>query len=214
MRWIVVPSLLLAVASCKPAMPPLSDVERTTVEIERVGCLGDCPVYKLRIDSDGVAIFSAPDFTGRHPLRSASGDLVIPQELSAQDRRALFARVNSKAFAELQPEYSASVSDGPTTTITVRTPSGVRRVSQYAVACLRDSKKPGAVPSTSIDKRARFVPDVFCETVDLIETASCAGYWSAETRPPQNPNDPRLSPPPRCRLPSFGRAPNAGASRP
>ncbi|ALN80617.1 DUF6438 domain-containing protein [Lysobacter antibioticus] len=214
MRWIVLPSLLLAVAACKPARPPVSGIDRTTVEIERSGCLDSCPTYKLRINSDGVAIFSARDFTGRHPLRSASGDLAIPYELSAQDRRALFARVNSKAFAELQPEYSAGVSDGPTTTITVSTPSGERRVVQNAVACLRDRKKPGALSSTSIDKRARFVPDVFCETVDLIETASCAGYWSAETRPPQDPNDPRLSPPPRCRLPSFGRAPNAGASPP
>ncbi|MGO1000327.1 DUF6438 domain-containing protein [Lysobacter sp. CA196] len=212
MRWIVLP--LLAVVACTPARPPASDIDRTTVEIERSGCLGGCPVYKLRIGSDGVAIFSARDFTGRHPLRNADGDLVIPHEVADKDRRALFERVNSKAFAELLPDYSANVSDGPTTTITVSTPSGVRRVTQYAVACLRDSKKPRALSSTSIDPRARFVPDVFCETVALIETASCAGYWSAQTRPPLDPNDPRLSPPERCRLPSFGRGANAGSVQP
>jgi len=214
MRWIVLPLLMLAVAACKPARPPASDIDRTTVEIERSGCLDSCPVYKLRINSDGVAIFSARDFTGRHPLRNAGGDLVIPHEIADKDRRALFQRVNSKAFAELLPDYSSGVSDGPTTTITVNTPSGERRVTQSAVACLRDSKKPGALSSTSIAPQARFVPDVFCETVALIETASCAGYWSAQARPPQDPNDPRLSPPERCRLPSFGAAANAGAVQP
>lgn len=214
MRWIVLPLTLLAVAACKPARPPSSDIDRTTVVIERGGCRDSCPSYKLRIGSDGVAIFSARDFTDRHPLRNADGDLVIPHEIADKDRRALFERVNSKAFAALLPEYSAGASDGPTTTITVATPAGKRRVVQNAVACLRDSKKPGALSSTSIDPQARFVPDVFCETVALIETASCAGYWSAHTRPPLDPNDPRLSPPDRCRLPSFGKAANAGSVQP
>ena len=213
MRWTASPFALLALSALCACQPPsrggASAVEDTTVEVERSGGAEDSPVYRLRIDGNGIAMFSAPDSSGRHPLRHSSGDVMAMHQLDEAQHVALVGLVNSSAFAELAPSYEASAKNGATTTITVSTRAGKRRVRQYAVACLRDSQRPGALRSNAIGQDAGYVPDVFCEAVDLIENASCAGYWSAQTRPPSDPADPRLSPPERCRLPT--RATGGGA---
>lgn len=208
MRAIAAPLVLLALSAlcaCRPASRDgASAVEDTVIEVEREGCLGDCPVYRLRIDGNGIAFFSAHDFTGRHPLRQSTGDVVAVHQLDEAQHVALVGLLHSQAYAALAPRYEAAVSDGPRTTIAVSTPAGVRRVTQYAVACLRDSREPHALRAKTPHAGSRFVPDVFCEAVELIENASCAGYWSAQTRPPADRNDPRLAPPQRCRLPLRG----------
>ncbi|MEI2455460.1 hypothetical protein [Lysobacter firmicutimachus] len=196
---------LSALCACQPASRGGGNaVEDTTIEVERSGGGADSPVYRLRIDGNGIAMFSAPDASGRHPLRHSNGEVMAMHPLDEAQHVALVGLLNSQAFAALAPRYEAGSKNGAVTTITVAGRAGKRRVTQYAVACLRDSKRPGAVPSNAVGPGSGFVPDVFCEAVDLIENASCAGYWSAQTRPPREPSDPRLSPPERCRLPTQG----------
>ena len=206
MRAISAPLALLTLSllcACQPASRGgASAVEDTVVEVERNGGGDGSPVYRLRIDGNGIALFGARDFTGRHPLRQSTGEVAAVHQLDEAQHAALVGLLHSQAYAALAPRYEAAVSDGPRTTIAVSTPAGVRRVTRYAVACLRDSREPQALPATAVHAGSRFVPDVFCEAVDLIESASCAGYWSAQTRPPADRDDPRLSPPPRCRLPT------------
>ena len=200
MRATLVP-LLLGLCACQPTEPVEPEFrDDTHVVLKRSGCLGPCPAYEVHIGPGGNLVFVGHDFTGKHPSRNEEGDVVRAYGLAYPHRRAMFDLIFSKAYADLEPVYTAGVSDGPVTVITLTDRHGTRSVTQNTAACLRDRNRPGSLPAISPKwKQARWVPDVFCETVELIETSSCAGYWSAETRPPADPADPRLSPPERCR---------------
>jgi hypothetical protein len=202
MRATVAASLLLALCACGPREhvdPEIAD--DTHLVLKRGGCMVECPTYELHIGPGGNAIFSGHDFTGAHPLRNDDGDVVLTYNLAYPHRRALFDLIGSKAFAALEPVYSAGVSDGPVTELIISGRHDTRSIKLDGASCARDRHRPGALQTfATSSKPARWVPDLFCETIDLIEVASCAGYWSAETRPPGDPADPRLSPPERCRL--------------
>lgn len=205
MRATVAASLLLALCACGPRErvdPEIAD--DTRLVLKRSGCLGPCPSYEMHIRAEGTLIFSAYDFTGAHRFRNDEGHLLMTSGLAYPQRRAIFDLIGSKAFADLEPLYSAGVTDGPVTELIVSGRHGTRSIKRDTAACARDRHRPGALPAMATSsKPARWVPDVFCQTIDLIEDASCAGYWSAETRPPRDPADPRLSPPERCRLPEV-----------
>ena len=200
MRATVAP-LLLGLCACQPSEPVEPEFrDDTHVVLKRSGCLGLCAPYEVHIGPGGNAAFVGRDRTGKHPERNEDRELVRAYALAYPHRRAMFDLIFSQAYAELEPVYSAGVSDGRVTTITITDRHGSRSVSRNVAACLRDSKRPGALPAVaSAGKPARWVPDVFCETVELIDTASCAAYWSVELEAPGDPADPRLSPPERCR---------------
>lgn len=200
MRAMVVP-LLLGLCACQPAEevePEFRD--DTYVVLKRSGCLGSCVPYEVHIGPGGNVGFVGRDRTGRHPERNEEGDVVRVYALAYPHRRAMFDLIFSQAFAELEPVYTAGVTDGQTTTITITDRHGSRSVSRNVAACLRDRKQPGALPAiAAAGKPARWVPDVFCEAVELIDSASCATYWSVELDGTSDPADPRLSPPWQCR---------------
>ncbi|KRD39630.1 hypothetical protein ASE35_04665 [Lysobacter sp. Root916] len=200
MRAIAVP-LLLGLCACQPAEsvePEFRD--DTHVVLKRSGCPGACTPYEVHIGPGGNAVFVGRDRNGKHPERNQDGDLVRAYALAYPHRRAMFDLIFSPRYAELEPVYSAGTGDGQTTTITITDRQGTRSVSRNGAACLRDSKQPGALKAiAAAGKPARWVPDVFCETVELIDSASCATYWSAELEAPDDPADPRLSPPWQCR---------------
>lgn len=199
MRAIAIP-LLFGLCACHAAEPLEPEFrDDTHLVLKRSGCQDACPSYEVHIGPGGNAIFVGHDFTGKHPYRNDDGDLVREYALAYPQRRAMFDLIFSQAYAGLDPVYSAGVSGGLRTVLTLTDRNGTRSITRDAAACLRDRDRPGALPALSPDgKPPRWVPDVFCQTVELIEEASCAGYWSAETRPPSDPNDPRLSPPKRC----------------
>lgn len=200
MRATMVP-LLLGLCACQPAEPVEPEFrDDTHVVLKRSGCHGPCAPYEVHIGPGGNLVFVGRDLTGRHPDRNKDGEVLRQYALAYPHRRAMFDLIFSKAYADLEPVYSAGVSDGQLTVLTITDRHGTRSVTQNVAACLRDRKHPGALPAVAAPgKPARWVPDVFCETVELIDTASCAAYWSAELRAPGDPADPRLSPPERCR---------------
>ncbi|MEG3788689.1 hypothetical protein V1318_01000 [Lysobacter sp. CCNWLW3] len=200
MRATVVP-LLLSLCACQPSEPVEPEFrDDTHVVFKRSGCPGSCAPYEVHIGPGGNVVFVGRDRTGQHPERNQDGDLVRAYALAYPHRRAMFDLIFSQRYAELEPVYSAGGTDGQTTTIAITDRQGTRSVSNNGVACLRDSKQPGALPAVAAaGKPARWVPDVFCEAVELIDSASCATYWSAELEAPGNPADPRLSPPWQCR---------------
>lgn len=201
MRAMVVP-LLLGLCACQPAEevePEFRD--DTHVVLKRSGCLGLCVPYEVHIGPGGNVAFVGRDRTGKHSERNEEGDVVRAYGLAYPHRRAMFDLIFSQAFTELEPAYTAGVTDGQITTLTITDRHGSRTVSRNVAACLRDSEKPGALPAVAVPgKPERWVPDVFCETVELIDTASCAAYWSNELLPIGDPMDPRSSVPERCRM--------------
>lgn len=200
MREIAIP-LLLALSACHAAEPLEPEFrDDTHLVLTRSGCQDSCPSYEVHIGPGGNVAFVGRDRTGKHSERNEEGDVVRAYCLAYPHRRAMFDLIFSQAFSQLESVYSAGVTDGQTTTITITDRHGSRSVSRNVAACLRDSEEPGALPAVATPgKPARWVPDVFCETVELIDTASCAAYWSNELLPIGDPMDPRSSVPERCR---------------
>ena len=73
----LIPLLFLALAAAPSSAaprPPLSDAELRQGEItlERTGCYGECPIYKVRISGSGLVRFDGEHFvkaSGRHTAR-------------------------------------------------------------------------------------------------------------------------------------------------
>lgn len=101
---------LLAVAALFAACDPYKFEESIFIELKKDPCFGVCPVYSFRVDGKGNATFKGTRNVAKQ------GDWT--RKLTPEATNALFAAFEASNFAQFQDEYTAQVTDLPTTWVT------------------------------------------------------------------------------------------------
>jgi ankyrin repeat protein len=102
--------------------PPLRPTSAIVITLERTGCFGSCPSYRVtlaneRIEFDGHGYVAA---SGRHT------EFVDPNDV-----RNLAARFIAADFYSMDPVYRAAVTDSPTYTLSISIDGKEMRVVDY-----------------------------------------------------------------------------------
>jgi hypothetical protein len=101
---------LLMVAVLLTACDPYKFDENVFIELKKDPCFGVCPVYNFKIDGKGSA-----SFTG---TRNVSKQGNWSRQLGPDATNALFTAFEKSNFDQFQDEYTAQVTDLPTTWVT------------------------------------------------------------------------------------------------
>ena len=101
---------LLAFAVLFAACDPYHYGESTFIELKKDPCFGVCPVYSFKLDGKGNA-----SFTGTRNVPKQGNWTRI---LSPEATNSLFKAFEQSNFAQFQDEYTAQVTDLPTTWVT------------------------------------------------------------------------------------------------
>lgn len=119
-------ALVFSVA-CAPG-PRASAVPPERIVLERSGCFGNCPAYRVVLSADGTVTFEGRRFAVRH-----ASDHITPQAV-----RALLARFEDANFAAIDTGYTQGGSrcggfvwDVDGAALTVERATGSHRVAFY-----------------------------------------------------------------------------------
>lgn len=99
--------------------------EISSVTLRRGACFGTCPIYQVRLDSDGTVTWEGERFVER--LGRYSG------QIDAADFSRLAGFIRRANFFEWEPEYAGNVTDLPDYDLTVAAGSQVKTVRQNGV---------------------------------------------------------------------------------
>lgn len=97
--------------------------ETTEVEIRTTACFGQCPVYTMKINGLGGASYDGKMFTdkmGRHNKRFAAGET-----------NALIRSFDKADFFSFKNEYTADVTDLPTTYLIFKHDGQEKKIKMY-----------------------------------------------------------------------------------
>lgn len=99
-------SLVLLVTACNPYQYDAASY----IEFKKDPCFGFCPVYTFKVYGSGNATF--------HGDRNVTKEGDWTRTLSPEETNALFSAFEKSDFSGFQDEYTAQVTDLPTTWIT------------------------------------------------------------------------------------------------
>lgn len=105
------------------SFPPPNSIENVVITLERTVCFGSCPDYTLTIYGNGTLIYEGRNFvavTGRQTSN-------ISQEHIQELARAFYAI----GYFSLKNEYSAPVTDLPTTTTSIAIDGRYKKIVNY-----------------------------------------------------------------------------------
>lgn len=106
----------------RPVPPPAA---RQVLRFEKTPCFGTCPVYTVELDSTGEARFSGLQNT------ATQGEAFF--RISPRRLRGILRRARQLGFWEMQPKYDATITDIPSTILTLDDPiMGRKRVEARA----------------------------------------------------------------------------------
>jgi hypothetical protein len=201
-RLIASAALLAMITACaqasKPAPTSTAPTDAATqVTLARTACFGACPTFTLTVDSDGQATLSLPSMPAASAKQAddANGPLpaiVLQGTIAAAKVQSLLRTLREGQFTQLDADYSASITDMPSTVITVRQATGTHATRVYAVPCASQAAKDGSDPAMG---PAKPVPDVFCQAQTQLDAMACTVYAGALHTLPRD-RQPRV--PPRC----------------
>ncbi|HEY2434552.1 MAG TPA: DUF6438 domain-containing protein [Vicinamibacterales bacterium] len=122
---------LLAALSAGPAFAQ----ETVRITLERTPCFGRCPVYTVTIADDGRVTYDGRQFVrvdGAHEWR-----------IDRAAVRALAAEIEKAGFFEMKDEYTALITDHPTTYTEVAIGNRHKRIKDYVSgpAALKEIEK-------------------------------------------------------------------------
>lgn len=101
-------ALLLLVISCnQQKLDPGADETLPLITMEKTVCYGTCPVYQIRIYSNGMA-----DYIGEMHVQKIG---LYRKQLPAETISGLIRSFQDAGFWSLQDEYVAEITDLPTT---------------------------------------------------------------------------------------------------
>jgi hypothetical protein len=122
MRVIVLTGAILGCAI--PAAGQVNGVPPDTIiALERTSCFGACPVYSVRIDATGQVSYEGKENVR---IQGRQTDRIQPAQVAS-----ILATVDRIGFFELRDRYSMSVTDLPTTFVTVTRQGRTKRVEDY-----------------------------------------------------------------------------------
>ena len=116
--WVI---LILMITSCntkKTTTSSTASEAKSTIEtkanlpvisFEQTACFGTCPVHKMEVFADGSATYTA----GRNVKLKGKFSVNLPKE----QIQAIFLKANELHFFDLEKEYTAKMTDLPTTII-------------------------------------------------------------------------------------------------
>ncbi|MGZ8998802.1 MAG: DUF6438 domain-containing protein [Allosphingosinicella sp.] len=114
---------------------PVVDRDRLAIVLERTGCYGNCPHYRVEIKGDGTASFETPDQEDKWtPRLSPLGVLVSGRHVSRIGKAeldGLVERFRSARFFGLKDRYEADITDGPYYSLTLRVGGRSKTVVDY-----------------------------------------------------------------------------------
>jgi hypothetical protein len=97
---------------------PVYDASTVRITLERTGCFGSCPSYKVSVAGDGSVLFDGQSYVAEVGRRSGNVD---PSSV-----RVLYDQFRTSDFMSLDDRYVADITDNPTYTLTLET-AGMRK---------------------------------------------------------------------------------------
>ncbi|UII27824.1 DUF6438 domain-containing protein [Fulvivirga maritima] len=114
--------LLITIISCKTTQKTEAQ-EDPIIKMEKTPCFGTCPEYSLEIFADNTAKLHAVQHL---PLKGDYKAKISDSQLSA-----LISAFEEGKFFEYEKEYTANISDMPTTYLTFNHKGKVKKVKDY-----------------------------------------------------------------------------------
>ncbi|MBI5917741.1 MAG: hypothetical protein HY842_20410 [Bacteroidetes bacterium] len=112
-------TILLLFTACDPYQFD----ETSFIEFKKDPCFGACPVYNFKVNGKGSATF--------HGDRNVSKTGDWTRTLSPEATNALFDAFEKSNFGQFQDEYTAQVTDLPTTWVTFSNGTLNKTVKDY-----------------------------------------------------------------------------------
>lgn len=112
-------ALALGLTSCDPYQFDQS----SSIELKKDPCFGVCPVYSFKMDGKGQASFEGS--------RNVSKLGKYTRQLSPDETNAVFTAFEQANFSAFQDEYTAHVTDLPTTWLSYKNGTVAKTVKDY-----------------------------------------------------------------------------------
>jgi membrane dipeptidase len=103
--------------------PSIAATEAVEITLQRTTCFGTCPDYTVTLRGDGTVIYAGRQFVktpGEHTWK------IDPAAV-----RALAREMEAAGFFEMQDEYTARITDNPTTYTTLKIGSRSKKIQDY-----------------------------------------------------------------------------------
>ncbi len=100
------------------------DVPRVLASLQKTPCFGRCPVFEVRVYSDGKAVYNGQRFTDRKGIYEAS---VSKEALSALLEEV--AALNPDALSEEYPRNGRKIPDLPSTIVYINTGTVEKKIA-------------------------------------------------------------------------------------
>jgi Domain of unknown function (DUF6438) len=105
------------------SFPPPNSIENVVITLERTVCFGSCPDYTLTIYGNGSLIYEGRNFVAVTGQQTSNISKDHVQELA----RAFYAI----GYFSLEDEYSAAITDLPTTTTSIAIDGRYKKIVNY-----------------------------------------------------------------------------------
>jgi hypothetical protein len=112
-------SLVFLLAACNPYQFDGT----ASIQLKKDPCFGVCPVYTFTVDGTGKATFKG--------VRNVSKLGSWKRQLTPEAANALFKAFEASKFQQFQDEYTAEVTDLPTTWVTYKTTAFEKTIKDY-----------------------------------------------------------------------------------
>ena len=107
----------------------LSSVD-TAIFLERTGCYGECPVYRLCVQCDGMVLFEGLEHTKE--LGVHRGQITSRQFFALLDKLTSLEVFSFRdRYGRLDPDCKSSGLDAPSATVLVKLGDQSKRISHY-----------------------------------------------------------------------------------
>ena len=116
-------SLLILSPACKMHPVSSNSFDNSVIIMEKTECYGYCPVYTIRIDGKGNVVYE-----GQKHVKKVGK---FEKQLSKKERAAIFTAFERSDFFKLENEYTAGVSDMPTTYVTFEHGGQKKKITDY-----------------------------------------------------------------------------------
>jgi hypothetical protein len=124
------------------------------ITLERTACYGTCPIYTLKIYDDGKVVYNGQDFVTVKGEQNGS--------ITADQLKELVADFQKVDYFNLPDQYTAPVTDLPTTITSFSFDGKTKTVSNYG-GCLSGSPEKA--------------PQALCDLEKKIDTLTNSAQW-------------------------------------
>ncbi|MFC3815174.1 DUF6438 domain-containing protein [Lysobacter sp. GCM10012299] len=102
---------------------PSAPQDQIRISLERTGCYGSCPQYRVQVQGDGLVTYQGGEFVdvaGRHQFRVPRGEVT-----------ALIDSLRAKDLWSLRSGYRSGITDHPTYVLTFEIGGQVKQIEDY-----------------------------------------------------------------------------------